>query len=147
MILRFLFLILIICCFNSCRKDEPSDPNQEKMNLLTSKVWKRSLKDDNPASNPSGTFTYYPAQQCELDDSYNFGSNNQLTVLSGELKCDPNDSITSTTDFSIDLEAETIIIRGGIFNLEELTETQLKYSAPIPYGSNSTSNIVFIFKH
>lgn len=147
MILRFLFLILIVCCLNGCKKDVPSNPDQEKTILLTSKAWKRSLIDDNPASNPSGTLTYYPAQQCELDDSYNFGTNTQLTVISGELKCDPDEVGTSSTYYSLDLEAETISISGGTFKLEELSKTQLKYSASIPYGSNSTSNIVFIFKH
>lgn len=122
-----LFSILGLCFF-SCKKDKINDSS-----ILTSTTWKWSMVDKTPSINPShGNVLYYPVKDCEKDDSFNFGSNGNLTINRGTDQCNENESKTESQKYILDQSSKKITINGTTYTLLEETKQQIKYYATLP---------------
>ncbi len=146
--MRILLTILALSaiCLFSCKKDDKNDTTTDPLTLLTSKSWKPAMTDKNSSTNPEGKNIYSGPLDCEKDDSYLFSKGNKLTINKGQLQCSPNEVNTTTNDYSIDIDAKKITIDGVVYNLAEISPTQLKYYAVTGPFSGS-NNMIFIFEH
>lgn len=131
----FVFFLLTGCK----KKDTP-------VNFLTTNTWKWSLTDQNPSTNPTGgTLMLHAVQQCELDDTFNFGTNGDLTINRGANKCDPNEAATDVVAYTIDRVNHVLTIDGTTFTLAEESPTQIKYYAALP-GNSAGNYMVFLLE-
>ncbi len=93
-----LIALCIALTFTSCKEDdEEESPAPTKSEMLTSRNWKVSTLNVEPALDVDGDGTqennlipYVGA--CTLDDFWKFVSNGNYTNEEGPSKCDPNDS-------------------------------------------------------
>lgn len=134
-IIVFISLLMV----SACKKDS-SDPKD----LLVSKTWRPSLKDRSQDTNPAAAeILYYAVQECEKDDTYRFQTDGKLIKASGTQKCADNQPVSETLDYNMDVGSGQISVNGIKYKLLDLSENQLKYSAPLPGGKS----IVYIFEH
>lgn len=116
-------MLFIIFLLSSCTKEDENAPK----NILMAKVWKRGMVD----KNPSNDIQYYPVRNCEKDDTYKFGSNNNLLNEQGTNKCYINEPAIKTVSYSYNQKDKELIIEGVKYTLAEESKTQIKYYAPV----------------
>ncbi len=122
-------LLLVFTFVLSCSED---DNNVKNTSILTSKVWKRGMKDLNPSTNPPGNIIYYAVKNCEQDDTFKFDSNS-LTINDNQNKCGEEE--IKSVPYKIDRKKKEITINNQIYKIAEETKNQIKYYAPVPHSS------------
>jgi len=140
--LKFLLLSFIFIAAISCKKDKTT------IDIITSKSWKPSLTDKNPAVNPGipgVNLTYYAVQECDKDDTYTFAKNGKLTINHGGNKCGENQPATTVLDYSYDKANKELIIDGQKFTVTSEETEQLKYYAPLPH-TTGYGYVVYLFE-
>lgn len=131
---------------NSCKKDhEVGSDENDQLTLLTSKPWKATLVDGNPASNPIGKIMYFPALQCQLDDMLSFDRNNELFYEVGQVPCENEDG-NQTLAYKVDFDAKKITIDNKVFKIAELSSTKLKLYSVLP-DVTDYSALVYLYVH
>lgn len=106
------------------------------------------MTDKNRTTNPQGSGVsnfFYPFKNCETDDIYSFNNMNKLTIHKGDQQCSTGEMSPETGDYSVDLTNKKITIKGIVYQLAEISGTQLKYYAYIPSAS-SFSHLIFLFE-
>jgi hypothetical protein len=140
-----LSILIATACLNSCKEEEVIPLGEDKLNLLTSKIWKPSMTNKNSKTNPLGDFMYHATLSCELDDSYQFDTRNKLTIVKGQDQCNVNEASSETTDYSITADAKQLTINGKVYMIAEISATQLKFYAVLPPFSGG--NLIYLFEH
>lgn len=133
-------MALIVLMLSSCKKNSESAPN-----LLTSKTWKFSLTDKNPATNPSGANAYYAVQNCEKDDTFKFGSDGKLEWFRNKDQCGINETPVVTRTYTYNHKTKELLIDGDKFILAEESKSQIKYYKPIA-RTNGFDNLIFLLQ-
>lgn len=129
---KFLLIIILVIGFlTNCKKD-----NSSSSDIITSKVWKKSLSDKNPSTNPPGSNQIlYNGSECEKDDSYTFGNDGRLTINRSPIKCNHNEIQTEVQEYSVNRASKELMINSVKFTLAEESKNQLKYYATIPQAT------------
>lgn len=130
--ISFLFLSFIFLVAIACKKDKTT------IDILTSKSWKPSINDKNPALTPGipgVNVSYYPVQECDKDDTYTFAKNGKLTINYGSNKCVDDQPTTLVLDYSYNRANNELIIDGQKFTVISEKTEQLKYYAPLPHNT------------
>ena len=133
-------LLIMFFTLTNCKKETSSSAE-----ILTTKIWKRSLTDMNPSSNPSGSVIYYAVQNCEKDDVFKFNTDGNLEINKNSDKCDPNETQNTTQNYSLNRTTKEFIINGIKYTLAEESNTQIKYYATVPLNS-SFQNLIFLLQ-
>ncbi len=121
------FILIAVLGLTNCKKDKSTSTE-----ILVSKTWKKALNDKNTATNPTGTVIYSSFQNCEVDDTFNFGTDGKLLVNNGSVKCDQNETQNVTQTYSINRSTKELIINGVKYTLAEESSNQIKYYATLP---------------
>lgn len=127
----------------SCKKDK--QPEKLPANLLTDKIWKTTLVDLNPSTNPQGGVLYANTSACALDNTFTFRNDGTCSIDLGNLKCYDSEITKTTSDYSIDLANKKITFYNTTYDLLELSENQLKYTRPVNVAGYQ--HLVYIYKH
>ncbi len=137
---KLLTLFVLLFAFSNCKKDDTSSSN-----ILLSKTWKRALYDKNPSTNPQGTILYHFVRDCEIDDTYKFGSDGNLMVNKNSDKCDQSELQTENQVYTLNRTNKELIINGTKFTLAEESNNQIKYYTPVSSG-NGFQNLIFLLQ-
>jgi hypothetical protein len=126
--LFFLFIIFIIFCFEGCNKKDQAEPDRKA--LLTAHPWRIKallyrMKDDVNNSN----LTSYVYKDCELDDTYTFGTDSAFQREDNAFTCAilfyfgpyGEGNWMANSDFS-QLTISNPGYYSTVFTLDELTE-------------------------
>jgi hypothetical protein len=154
---RNLFLIaLAVAVFASCSKDDDSDGEPTKKQLLTTVAWKY----DNAGidANGDGTIdTPLPdgtIEDCDKDNTYTFQPDGTGTLDEGATKCDAANPQTVPFNYSVNSDVTVInfpdtVISGisGDVAIKELTATSLVLSKSIEIGIPIPVTVVVELKH
>ncbi len=123
----YAFLFLLVIFFFSCEKE-----NKTELDILRSKAWKIGIIDKNVESNPRGKILYNSFFECEKDDSYVFLKNGLLKVDHGSERCSNDHAQGKEMEYSYDKNTNQLVIDGIKYQVLDMTETQVKYCAPLP---------------
>jgi hypothetical protein len=124
------FILIAVLGLTNCKKDKSTSTE-----ILVSKTWKKALNDKNTATNPTGTVIYSSVQNCELDDTFNFGTDGKLLVNNGSVKCEQNETQNTTQTYSLKRTTKEFTINGTKYVLAEESSSQIKYYTAIPSGT------------
>ena len=146
----FLTLITLAILTSSCKKEEnetADDVYQRNIKLLSEKPWKPALVDKNPATIPvQNLIRYFAYQSCELDDTYKFNNDGLSLIKSeGALSCD-NNAENKGVNYSLDVSKQIITIDAQVYQLAELTESQLKFYRVVSAAGGVTT-MVYMYEH
>lgn len=137
----YAFLFLLAIFFSSCEKE-----NKTVLDILRSKAWKIGIIDKNVESNPRGRISYHPFLECEKDDSYIFLKNGLLKVDHGSERCDDDNTREKEMEYSYDKNTNQLVIDGVEYQVLDMTETQVKYCAPLPPAATGYDWIIYILQ-
>ena len=129
--IKFLtFILIAVLGLTNCKKNKSTSTD-----ILTSKTWKIALNDKNMSTNPTGTVTYLSVQNCDLDDTFNFGKDGKILINKGAVKCEQNETQNSTQTYILNRTTKEFTINGTKFILAEESSSQIKYYTAIPRAS------------
>ncbi len=121
------FILIAVLGLTNCKKDKSTSAE-----ILVSKTWKKALNDKNTSTNPIGTVTYSSVQNCEVDDTFNFGTDGKLLVNKGAIKCEQNEAQNTNQTYSLNRTTKEFTINGTKYILAEESNSQIKYYTAIP---------------
>jgi hypothetical protein len=132
---KLLIMAVVAALFlTNCSKESDPDPvkAKTKTELLTASPWKATSITISPGIDFGGgvliTDFFAQMESCEKDDLTKYDANKTGVYDDGATKCDPKDPQTNTFTWSFDLSETKITEDGETLDIEELTETTLKYS-------------------
>lgn len=113
--------------FASCKKEETLIVAPDNQSFLTAGKWKMV------AEITAGTDSYQNHEECEMDNTFAFGTDGKATFDEGTTKCDANAEQTTTGSWAFSgTEKKKVILNEVNFTLEidimELTSTSMKWS-------------------
>lgn len=124
------FFLIPVLGLTNCKKDKSTSTE-----ILVSKIWKKALNDKNPSTNPTGTVIYSSVQNCDLDDTFSFGTDGKLLVNKGAVKCEQNETQNTTQTYSLNRTTKEFTINGTNYILAEESSSQIKFYTAIPNGT------------
>ncbi|TJZ62969.1 hypothetical protein FAZ15_01325 [Sphingobacterium olei] len=133
--------ILLLLALCGCKKEREID----ETDILTSKIWKRTINDLNPSSNPQGEFSYAPLNDCDKDRTYSFSKNGTLTLINTGTKCLPDETETTLVKYNYNKENNVLTMAANIFTILEISESQIKFKHVFPDNSG-IRDYVFILQ-
>jgi len=135
-----MIITLVIFSFTNCKKDSASS-----LPIISAKTWIRGLNDKNLSTNPAGTITYYPVQNCEKDDTFKFGVDGNLVWNRNKEKCASSESLIETQPYTLNRTTKELTINGLKFTLAEESNNQIKYYTPVP-SSTGIQYLIFLLQ-
>ncbi len=123
----FLLATAALITFASCKKEETLIAEPNNQSFLTSGKWKMV------AETTEGTDSYQNHEECETDNTFEFGTDGKATFDEGATKCDAYAEQTTTGSWSFSgTEKKKVLLTEVNFALEidlmELTSTTMKWS-------------------
>lgn len=137
---NLLVILLSVFAFSNCKKESRSSPD-----ILTSRTWKMGLNDLNPQTNSQGQTLYYPVQTCEKDDTFKFTQDGNFIINRNIDKCNENELQIESQTYTLNRQTKKLIINGTVFTLVEVSNSQVKYYAPIP-STNGFKYQIFLLQ-
>jgi hypothetical protein len=136
------FFTVALFLFTACEKNDNTTPAKTKTQLLTSSSWKFQ------SASASGTdISNNPSITCIKDDVITFSAALTGTITEGTIVCNP----TTASNFTWSLQSnETLLVMSsgvfpggsGTFTINELTETSLKISQNVTFGTPPITALV-----
>ncbi|MES2826670.1 MAG: hypothetical protein V4687_00880 [Bacteroidota bacterium] len=144
-LLKSVPLLLLLCAvlLPGCKKD--TSTTSDPLTLLTSRSWKRTIKDANPSTNPTTAYTYDPTASCVLDDIFIYTKDGKYNFQGGPEKCDPSDQLQYSTTYTVNFQTNTITQFGFDLKILELTETHMKIAEILPPAAGGYR--IYLFVH
>lgn len=135
-------LSLMFLCFG-CKKEK--DKEQDPIDILTSKTWKFSLVDKNPSSGGTDANTIsYVVAECFRDNIFEFKKDGTVLLYTGKIKCIDGEQDIKQSTYSYNRDTKEISIDGVKSIVLELTKTQFKYKAPLPFNTGYSYALVIL---
>lgn len=134
-----LLLILVLPLLSACKKDEKPAIT---WSLLAGRVWKHTLKDKNPSTNPPGLIRNLVLFDCQYDDTYLFGQDGSVLVDNGDVTCLEDYPRQEKQEYVINKGTNSLTIASYPYHVAEISEVQLKL-----YLINGSEKYVIIYEH
>ena len=149
-------ILLGIAIFASCSKDDSTDSEPTKKELLTESAWK--FNNAGIDANGDGTIdTALPAgtiEDCDKDNTYTFLPDGTGTMDEGATKCDPLNPQTLPFNYSVNSDVTVMnfpdtVINGisGDVNILLLNATNLKLQKSVEVGLPIPVSVIVELKH
>lgn len=134
---KFFYLVFVpVAFFGACKKDDKTEPQRSRIQLLTDNYWKLTAAVWISSEKPGIIEDLYtPMEECSKDDLIRYATDGTVMIDEGALRCEVNDPqayVVGNWVFNSDQSIITVTDNSSstpeMINLqiEELTETTLK---------------------
>lgn len=131
-----LLALASITVFSSCTDDTPTPEKTTPKDIVASGTWTRTAMTVNPGYEDEMGNIYTDAlaveEACERDNTLSYNENGTGIYGPGKMKCDGDDEVLYTFDWSLNSDGSVITKDGDDHKILELTENKMVLEAVVP---------------